>query len=61
MRCIVSYWFEYLKSVFKRAFLILDATNPMPYICESNDVSIRDYLSKSQVVREQKKVWETLH
>jgi hypothetical protein len=42
------------KSVFKRTFLILDAIIPMPYICVSNDVRIRDYLSKSKVVREQK-------
>jgi len=54
MRCIVYYWCEYLKSVFKRTFLILDAIILMPYISESNDVRIRNYLSKPKVVRKQK-------
>jgi len=42
------------KAICKRTFLILDVIIPMPYICVSNDVRIRDYLSKPKVVHEQK-------
>jgi len=57
MRCIVCYWYEYLKSVC--TFLILDAIIPMPYICGINYVRNRDYLSKPKEVHEQKSLENT--